>query len=175
MLITAIGGIVYIISNHLSELSDKNGDNEKNSDVFNFNLKARFVDWINQLPLDNIKSQSLSLVHKLLHRFRLTLLKTDNHLMKLIYKISQQDKTANGNNNNPDFWKEFSKEQQQKQVVLPQPELETKVDLAIKSETAKKFFDIQLPKVSFKVPKNKLAKKILKVKKSSPPAGRARK
>lgn len=166
LLITAIGGIVYIVSNHLSELDN---NDEENSDSFQFNFKARFIEWANQLPLGNVKSQSLSLTNKLLHRFRLTLLKTDNHLTKLIDKISQRDKMANGNsgnNNTPDFWEDFAKDQQQKQVVPPtadfvtpkanfvQPtaEPEVKIDLAVKSaahlgeprqgrEAAKKFFD----------------------------------
>ncbi len=149
LLITAIGGMVYIVSNHLSEFSDKDKDIEENSDSFQFNLKTRFAQWAKELPLDNIKSQSLSLTQKMLHKFRLTLLKTDNHLMKLIDKISQQDKTENGKNNDsgnaPDFWEDFSKNQEQKQVILPPAESEVRIDLAIKNETAKNFFDIKKP------------------------------
>jgi len=136
---------VYIISNYLSELSVKGGDNEENGDSFQFNLKARFIEWANQLPLDDIKSQSLSLAQKLLHRFRLILLKTDNHLMKLIDKISQRDKAVNGKNNNnenaPNFWEDLAKNQQQKQVIPPVMESEVKIDLAMKNEAVKKFFD----------------------------------
>lgn len=150
LLITAIGGIVYIISNHLSEFSD----DEENSDGFQFNFKARFMEWANQLPLDSIKSQSLSLTQKLLHRFRLTLLKTDNHLTKLINKIPQQNKMASGNGT-PDFWEDLAKNKDEKRVVIPIAEPEVKINLAVKSEAAKKFFDIQP------------AKKTLKTKKSS--------
>ena len=158
LLIIAIGGIVYIISNHLSEFSDQGGENGKNGDVFQFNLKARFAKWANELPLDNVKTQSLSLTKKLLHRFRLTLLKTDNHLMKLIDKISQQDKAENGKNkgnvNAPDFWEDIAKERQQKEVILPPVESEVKIDLAVKNETAKKFFDIQPVKKSARAKKS---------------------
>lgn len=155
LLITAIGGIVYIISNHLSEFSNK--DIGENGDAFQFNLKARFADWASELPLDNVKIQSLSLAKKFLHRFRLILLKTDNHLMKLLDKISKRDKTENKKNdsgNTPDFWDDFVKNQEQQVVPLP-AEPVVKIDLAVKNEAAKKFFDVQP------------AKKTLKIKKSS--------
>ncbi len=161
LLITAIGGIVYIISNHLSEFSDKNGENQENGDSFQFNLKTRFIQWTNELPLDNVKIQSLSLAKKFLHRFRLALLKTDNHLMKLIDKMSQKDKMTNGKNNDnnsgdtSNFWDNFAKEQQQKQVVPPVMESEVKIDLAVKSEAAKNFFDIQPAKKTLKTKKSK--------------------
>lgn len=146
---------MYIISNHLSEFSNK--DIGENGDAFQFNLKARFADWASELPLDNVKIQSLSLAKKFLHRFRLILLKTDNHLMKLLDKISKRDKTENKKNdsgNTPDFWDDFVKNQEQQVVPLP-AEPVVKIDLAVKNEAAKKFFDVQP------------AKKTLKIKKSS--------
>ncbi len=169
LLITAIGGIVYITSNHLSEFLD----DEENDNDFHFKFKARFIGWINQLPMDNIKNQSLSFTQKLLHRFRATLLKTDNYLMKLISKISQRDKTENengkinvnsdnsGGSNVPDFWEELAKKKKEEQVIMPAAEPEVRVGFAVKSEAAKKFFDI------------KPDKKTLKTKKSSSPAGQA--
>lgn len=153
LLIAAMGGIVYIISNHLSEFSDKGENNEENGDGFQLNFKARIALWINQLPLDNVKSQSLSLTQKLLHRFRLVLLKTDNHLMKLIGKISEKDKTQNGNGNGngakkpedaPDFWRNLSKKKEM--AIWPEPPAsEVKIELAdVKNDEAvKKFFDIK--------------------------------
>lgn len=152
LLILSIGGIVYIISNHLSDINGDSGE-----DTFKF--KARFIYWVNQLPLSSVKSQSLSLIQKLLHRARLLLLRSDNHLMKIIGKISQHDKLANGNGdfnkNNNEFWEDLSKNKQEKQINLPVSESEIKIDFAVKSEAAKKFFDIQP------------AKKTLKIKKSS--------
>lgn len=171
LLITAIGGMVYIISNHLSEF---NGDNERN-DGFNFNLKAHFVDWANQLPLDNIKNQSLLITQKLLHRFRLTLLKTDNHLMKLIGKISEKDKTPA----TPDFWQDLSNNKQEKEEIISKPVSEVKIEFASeKDKQIEKFFDpvrSQTPKASADVLAHRTsigvdiqpAKKTLKIKKSS--------
>lgn len=145
LLISAIGGIIYIVSNHLSEFSG-NDDNDDNKDDFSFNLKARFIGWVNQLPLDSVKSQSLSLTQKTLHKLRLFLLKSDNRLTKIIGKISQHDKlvngngTANGRGNN--FWENLAeKNQQQEKIIAPPMESEVKVDFAIKNEEAKKFFD----------------------------------
>lgn len=161
LLIGALGGILYIVSNHLSELNNDNEDDK--SDVFGFNLKARFVEWANQLPLDNIKSQSFSLIQKLLHRFRLALLKTDNQLMKLIDKISRRDK----NSSPSDFWEDLAKNKDEKQIAMPIPEPELKIDFAVKNEAAKKFFDIQPAKSFSKVSGSKTAKKTLKIKKSS--------
>lgn len=156
LLITAIGGIVYIISNHLSEF---NGDSEKNDD-FNFDLKARFIYWINQLPLDSVKSQSLSLTQKLLHKTRLMLLKTDNHLMRLIGKISEKDKTISGS----DFWQDLSNDKQEKEVVPPPHQVgraspldggEVKIEFAIeKDKQIEKFFDIQPAKKTLKIKKS---------------------
>ena len=170
LLITAIGGIVYIISNHLSEF---NGDSEKNDD-FNFDLKARFIYWINQLPLDSVKSQSLSLTQKLLHKTRLMLLKTDNHLMRLIGKISEKDKTISGS----DFWQDLSNNKQEKEEIIPKPVPEVKIEFATeKDKQIEKFFDpvrSQTPKVSVDMRAYRTsngvdiqpAKKNLKIKKS---------
>ena len=132
---------MYIISNHLSEFSDKNGEDGENDNIFQFNLKARFVEWMSGLPLNNIKSQSLSLTQKLLHRFRLVLLKTDNHLMKLIGKIAEKDKTQN---DMPDFWQNLSEKKET--AILPEPPAsEIKIELADtkNDEAVKKFFDIK--------------------------------
>lgn len=195
LLIGSLGGILYIVSSHLSEFNDE----EEKNDVFGFSLKAYFIEYINQLPLDNIKSQSLSLTRKILHRFRLTLLKTDNHLIKLISKISQQDKIANGsgkgNGNNNDsssnFWEDLAnRNKDEKQFTMRAAEPEVKIDFTIKNEVAKKFFDpvrsqtpvvsadvkahrtsngvdIKPAKISLEIPGNKPAKRSLKKKKSS--------
>lgn len=142
LLISAIGGIIYIVSNHLSEFS---GDDSENDD-FSLNLKAHFIGWINQLPLDSVKNQSLSLAQRTLHRLRLFLLKSDNHLSKLIGKISQRDKSVNGNGaangKDDNFWEDLAgKKQQQEKIVSPSAESEVKIDFAIKNEKAKNFFD----------------------------------
>ena len=147
LLIAAIGGVVYIISNHLSEF---NGDNEKNSDL-NFSLKARFAYWINKLPLDSVKIQSLSLTQKLLHKTRLILLKTDNHLMRLIGKISEKDKTINSS----DFWQNLSNNKQEKEEIIPKPVSEVKIEFAAeKDKRIEKFFDIQPVKKTLKIKKS---------------------
>lgn len=172
LLIGSLGGILYIVSSHLSEFNDE----EEKNDVFGFNLKARFMEYVNQLPLDNIKSQSLLLTRKILHRFRLALLKTDNHLIKLISKISQQDKIANGNgkgndnnnDNSSNFWEDLAnKNKDEKQFTMRVAEPEVKIDFTIKNEVVKKFFDMQPSKISSEIPGSKLAKKSLKTKKSS--------
>lgn len=153
LLVMALGGIIYIISSHLSEF-----DEEKNDDPI-FNLKAYFVNYINQLPLDNVKIQSISLTQKILHRFRLILLKTDNHLMKVIGKISEKDRQMNGNggenNNGSDFWENLSKSKQEDRVIEPVVKDEIKVEFTVnKNKKIEKFFDI------------KPAKKTLRTKKS---------
>ncbi len=139
LLVGALGGILYIASNHLSEFND---EGEKD-DVFGLNVKDKIVQYVNQLPLENIKIQSLSFTKKALHRFRVTLLKTDNHLVSLIGKISQRDKTAdiknNENEHTSDFWENLAKSE--KQITPPAVETEVKVDFAIKTEAAKKYFD----------------------------------
>lgn len=174
LLIMAMGGIIYIISNHLSEFNN----DEENGDNFQFKFKARFVEWVNQLPLDSVKNQSLSFTQKLLHRFRLALLKTDNHLMKLIGKISERGKMVNGNGkgnddgnddgngNTSDFWEELAKKKNEEQIVMPVVEPEAKIDFAVKSEAAKKFFDIQPAKISSEISDGESVKKTLKTKKS---------
>lgn len=166
LLIIALGGIVYIVSNHLSEFSD-----EEKNDSQKFNLKKYFINYINQLPLDNVKVQSLSLTQKMLHRFRLALLKTDNHLMKLIGKISEKDRKINSlpysnygeagnndsdeNNNKTDFWEYLSKSKQENRVAEPIMKEETRIEfVADKNKKIEKFFDI------------KPAKKTLRTKKS---------
>ena len=151
--------MVYIISNHLSEF---NGDNEKNDD-FNFSLKAHFASWINQLPLDSVKIQSLSLTQKMLHKTRLLLLKTDNHLMRLIGKISEKDKTINSS----DFWQDLSNNKQEKEEIIPKPVSEVKIEfVAEKDKQIEKFFDIQPSKISLEISEVRPIKKTLKIKKS---------
>ena len=169
LLVMAIGGIVYIVSNHLSEFDT----NENSSDGFQFNFKALFVDWINQFPLDNVKSRSLSLTQKLLHRTRILLLKADNKLMKIIGKIAEKENGAKNSNDDAkkapitDFWDSLSSKQQDEQIVGSVIEPEVKIDLALENETAKKFFDIKPAKISLENSKVKLTKKILKTKKYS--------
>ncbi len=135
----ALGGVVYIFSNHLSELEeDENGAEDSG-----FSFKAKFADFVNQMPLDNFKSQSLSFTQKLLHRIRILLLKTDNHLMNLIGKISKKDKMTNGNGknkedgqsqNNDNFWQDLSSRKQEAPAVDNiEMEPEVKIDLAVKS------------------------------------------
>ncbi len=143
LLILALGGVIFIVSNHLSEFSAKDGSasgGEEEEGESSFGIKAKLASWINQLPLDNIKVQSLSFTQKFLHRMRIILLKTDNHLLKLIGKISKKDEASSA-----DFWKDFSNDNQkvsQKQISEPEPE--TKIDLAFKSNPeTEKFFDIK--------------------------------
>ena len=137
LLIMALGGVIYIVSDHLSEFEE----NDEATD-FGFSLRAKLAGWINQLPLDNIKAQSLSLTQKLLHRTRIILLKTDNHLMKLISKISEKDKAINGKSD-ADFWGDFSNDDKKvSPEQIPEPKPEAKIDLVFKSNTeAEKFFD----------------------------------
>ncbi len=149
LLIMALGGVIFIVSNHLSEFSAKDGspEGEKDEeDESSFGIKAKLAGWINQLPLDNIKAQSLSWTQKLLHRMRIILLKTDNHLMKLISKISKKDEAAY-----TDFWKDFSNDNQKvSPEQIPEPEPEAKIDLAFKSNPeTEKFFDIKPVKKIF--------------------------
>lgn len=135
----ALGGVIYIVSDHLSEF-------EKNNETINpeFNFKTKFAEWINQLPLDDIRAQSLSFSQKSLHKLRILLLKSDNHLMKLISKISEKEKTPPS-----DFWKDFSNGSQkvlreQISESKSEPEPEIKVNLVFKSDPeTEKFFDIK--------------------------------
>ncbi len=131
----ALGGVIFIVSDHLSEFEE----NDEAADS-GFSLRAKLAGWINQLPLDNVKAQSLSLTQKFLHRMRIILLKTDNHLMKLIGKISKKDETAS-----TDFWKDFSNDNQKvSPEQIPEPEPEAKINLAFKSNPeTEKYFDIK--------------------------------
>ncbi len=131
----ALGGVIYIVSDHLSEFEE----NDEAADS-GFSLRAKLAGWINQLPLDNVKAQSLSLTQKLLHKMRIILLKTDNRLMRLIDKISKKDKTTS-----VDFWKDFSNDSQKiLPEQIPEPEPEAKIDLTFKSNPeTEKFFDIK--------------------------------
>ncbi|MEK7135061.1 MAG: hypothetical protein AAB735_01465 [Patescibacteria group bacterium] len=135
LLIMALGGVIYIVSDHLSEFEE----NDEAADS-GFSLRAKLAGWINQLPLDNVKAQSLSLTQKLLHKMRIILLKTDNRLMRLIDKISKKDKTTP-----VDFWKDFSNDSQKiLPEQIPEPEPEAKIDLTFKSNPeTEKFFDIK--------------------------------
>lgn len=154
LLVTALGGVVYIVSNHLSEF-EQNGEETKPE----FSFRAKFAGWVNQLPLDGAKAQSLSVAQKLLHKTRILLLKTDNHLMELIEKISKKDETIkNGktNDNSVEFWKDLSDYKQDASGNgVPELEPTVKIDLALKGDLEKKFFDI------------KPAVKIVKIRKSS--------
>lgn len=132
----ALGGAIFIASSHLSELEE-----DETTDS-GFGLKVKFANWVNQLPLDNVKSQSLSLAQKFLRRMRIIILKTDNHLVKLIAKILEKDKVPPQD----DFWKDFSKNDQkfpQEQIVEPKPEVkEVKIDLNFKTNPeTEKFFE----------------------------------
>ena len=141
LLVTALGGVVYIVSNHLSEF-DQNGEETKPE----FSFRAKFAGWVNQLPLDGAKAQSLSVAQKLLHKTRILLLKTDNHLMELIEKISKKNKEEDKklNDNSVEFWKDLS-EYKQDALGNGVPELEptVKINLALKGELGRKFFDIK--------------------------------
>ena len=157
----ALGGVVYIFSNHLSEMEDKNS-----SEDFSFSFKAKFADFVNQLPLDNFKSQSLSITQKLLHRVRILLLKTDNHLMNLIGKISKHNKMTNGNGTSEsdeqlqgddNFWNDLSNLKQE-EIPEPVPSFdggEIKINLVVESDPAVKIFDIKTLKKSSKLKRQK--------------------
>lgn len=156
LLIGALGGILYIVSGHLSEL---NSEEEENSSP-KFNFKARLAEYINQLPLDTVKSQSLKITRKTLHRVRLALLKTDNHLIKLIGRISQGDKAinikTNENDSIPDFWEKVAKPEEGIAPIGGAPAIETevKIDFAVKNELPKKFLDIRSAKKTLKTKKS---------------------
>lgn len=134
LFIGSLGGLVYIVSNHLLELKE-----EDETDEFEFGFKTKFINWLSQLPLDEMKSQSLSLTQKVLHRTRILLLKADNKLMKIIGKIAEKE---NGDKNN-NFWENLSIHKQDEQIAMPVVEPEVKIDFAIENEAAKKFFDIK--------------------------------
>jgi len=120
LLIMALGSIIYIASNHLSKL-----DEENEIDDIDFGLKAKFAEWSSRMPVEKIKSQSLILTRKTLHKTRLVLLKADNYLMKLIGKISEKDKQANGKGNS-NFWDNLSNEK--KEIVFTSEEFLKPVD-----------------------------------------------
>ena len=134
LLIMALGGVIYIVSDHLSEFSAKGGSasgGEDEEDESSFGIKVKLAAWINQLPWNNMKAQSLSFTQKFLHRMRIVLLKTDNHLMKLIGKISEKNKEINGNGgekkleNDNNFWDDLSRDNQESEEILPAlPELQ---------------------------------------------------
>lgn len=143
LLITALAGVIYIVSDHLSEFEE----NDEAADS-GFSFRAKFAGWISQLPLDNVKSYSLSFTQKLLHRMRIVLLKTDNYLMKLIGRISksEKDKMINNNGSNgdaADFWKDISNYKQEvSNQKNPKPEPEVKINLVFKTNPeTKKFFN----------------------------------
>ena len=146
LLIMALGGVIYIVSDHLSEFDE----NDEAADS-GFSFRAKLAGWINQLPWDNVKAQSLSFTQKSLHRMRIFLLKTDNYLMKLIDKISKKDKTTPS-----DFWKDFSNDSQKiSPEQISEPKLEAKIDLTFKlNPETEKFFDIK-PVKKISKPKQK--------------------
>ncbi len=149
LFIVSLGGLVYIVSNHLSELKEEN-----EVDEFEFGIRAKFMNWLSQLPLDEMKSQSLFLTQKVLHRTRVLLLKADNKLMKIIGKIAERengDKSGNGDGKKmpvADFWENISSGKPDEQIAEPVIEPEVKIDFAIENEAAKKFFDIKPVKKS---------------------------
>ncbi|MFH1990510.1 MAG: hypothetical protein ABIJ19_01510 [Patescibacteria group bacterium] len=161
LLVTALGGIVYIVSNHLSEFSATGGSpegGEHGEDKSSFGIMTKFAGWVSQLPLDVAKAQSLSVAQKILHKTRILLLKTDNHLMGLIEKISKKDKEARdeeSNDNSIEFWEDLSDYKQNISDSKIPVEPEVKIDLALKGDLEKKFFDI------------KPAVKVIKIRKSS--------
>lgn len=142
LLVTALGGVVYIVSNHLSEF-EQNGEETKSE----FSFRARFAGWISQLPLDGAKAQSLSAAQKVLHKTRVLLLKTDNHLMELIGKISKKNETIKdekSDDNSVEFWKDLSDYKQDiSGSEIPESEPTVKIDFALKGDLERKFFDIK--------------------------------
>ncbi|MFH1393194.1 MAG: hypothetical protein ABIG73_02360 [Patescibacteria group bacterium] len=150
LLVTALGGVVYVVSNHLSEFSATGGSasgGEHGEDESSSSIMVKFTDWVNQLPLDGAKAQSLSIAQKALHRTRVLLLKTDNHLMELIGKISKKNETIKdekSNDNSVEFWKDLSNYKQDiSGSKIPELEPTIKIDLALKGDLEKKFFDIR--------------------------------
>ena len=193
LLIMALGGAIYIVSNHLSEFSDKGPlrseasgspeGGEDKGDEFSFGIKAKLTGWINRLPWDNMKVQSFSFTQKFLHRLRIVLLKTDNRLMDLIRKISEKDKEINGNGNekkpenNNDFWDDLSRNKQESNGVLPtlprsepepEPVLKTKIEFAdVKNnKPIKKVDGILTNRVSKRVGVKPIVKKIKSIKRT---------
>ncbi len=138
LLIMALGGVIYIASNHLSEF-------EENDEVngIEFGIKAKLANWINQLPLESVKSRSLSLTQKFLRRMRIIILKTDNHLVKLIGKISEKTEKEKEKAAPNNFWKDFSDDDKKnlpEKIIKSEPEV--KIDLTFKSNPeTEKFFE----------------------------------
>ncbi len=105
LLIIGIAGALYTTSNHISEF--ENDDDNAGG----LGVKKKLAGLIKRLPLDSVKAQSLFVSQKMLHRTRIFLLKTDNHLMRLIGKISEKEKAANGagqEKSGDDFWKDLA-------------------------------------------------------------------
>jgi len=164
LLVTALGGVVYIVSNHLSEFSATGGSasgGEHGEDESSSSIVTKFASWLNQLPLDGAKAQSLSIAQKLLHKTRILLLKTDNHLMELIGKISKKNATIRDeklDDNSVEFWKDLSDYKQDiSGSKIPESEPEIKIDLALKGDLERKFFDIK-PAVKKSIRSRKIQK-----------------
>lgn len=145
ILIMSLGGVLYIISNHLSELEE----NDEGS-YSGFGLRIKLINWMNQLPLDAVKNQSFFITQKFLHRTRLLLLKADNGLMKIIKKLAEKEQN-NGNGKEqqtPNFWEDLSN---QKKEEMPIAEPELKIEFASKKDEAiEKFFDVKPSKKSLR-------------------------
>lgn len=179
LLIMALGGVVYIFSNHLSDLEE----DENNTEDSDFGLKTKLANFVSQMPLDRLKARSLSFTQKSLHRIRILLLKTDNRLMNLIGKISKQNKAVNENGTNSNgnqpqnidnFWNDFSdtkrKEVPENNIIEMEPEVKIDpstlfringeqnrtIDLAVKSNPVVK---IKVSKVGQLKKSSKLKRK----------------
>ena len=137
-LIAALGGIVYVVSNHLAEF-----DENDETDGQGFSFKAKFADWTSKLPLDKVKAQSLSLTQKLLRKTRIALLKVDNQLTKLIGKVSQEEKQEEKIEREK-FWEDLANKPEAISESIPEPKSAIKIDLTLKTNPeAEKFFDIK--------------------------------
>lgn len=151
LLIASLGGVVYVLSSHLSSFSASGEENNEEDESSLGMIKAKFAGLINQLPLNKMKARSLYSTQKLLHQMRAILLKTDNRLMKIIGKISEKEKSANdegknGDANRVDFWNDLSnykEEVPQNDIIKGLPEI--KIELAVKKEKVvrEKIFDIK--------------------------------
>ena len=137
-LIAALGGIVYVVSNHLAEF-----DENDETDSQGFSFKAKFVDWTSKLPLERVKAQSLSLTQKLLRKTRIALLKVDNQLTKLIGKVPKEEKQEEKIEREK-FWEGLSNKPEAISEPIPEPKSTIKIDLTLKTNPeAEKFFDIK--------------------------------
>ena len=141
-LIAALGGVVYVVSNHLSEF-----DENDETDSQGFSFKAKFADWTSKLPLERVKAQSLSLTQKLLRKTRIALLKVDNQLTKLIGKVSQEEKQEEKQEKKIErekFWEDLANKPEAISESIPEPKSAIKIDLTLKTNPeAEKFFDIK--------------------------------